>query len=253
MERERVVVTGLLVLLLLLWLGFAVHRSPQFPGSLLGTLLGIAGALLMVLPSLVYAAVKRLPSLKRRVNDRMPLRSLLTWHVWGGILGAVLAILHSAHRFESTLSVALAGVMLIVIFSGYVGRHFLGKVSLELREKQALLEQLMNAYNAFAGEIASRPQQAATVVTTQSPWSRMRRRVGLSRSAPDSKTNTAAERAAELAESIADLEYGIQTDELMKRRFKTWLILHIVTAAAFYALLALHIWASLYFGLRWLA
>jgi hypothetical protein len=39
----------------------------------------------------------------------------------------------------------------------------------------------------------------------------------------------------------------------MKRRFKTWLILHIVTAAAFYALLALHIWASLYFGLRWLA
>lgn len=253
MERERAVVTGLLLLLLLLWLGFAVHRSPQFPGSLPGTLLGIAGAVLMVLPSVAYAAVKRISGLKRRVTARLSLRRLLAWHVWGGILGAVLAILHSGHRFESTLGIALTGVMLLVVFSGYVGRHFMGKVSLELREKQALLENLMTAYNRLAGEIAARPQQMAAVVTNQSPWSRMRRRVGIGPSTPDTETYALTYRAAELAESIADLEYGIKTDELMKRRFKTWLIVHIVTAVALYALLALHIWASLYFGLRWLA
>lgn len=58
MQGERTVVTGLIVLQLLLWLGFAVHRSPRFPGSLAGTVLAISGAALIVLPSLAYVAVK---------------------------------------------------------------------------------------------------------------------------------------------------------------------------------------------------
>ena len=32
-ERERLVVTGLVVLMLLLWLGFLVHRDPRFAGG----------------------------------------------------------------------------------------------------------------------------------------------------------------------------------------------------------------------------
>ena len=35
-ERERIVVIGLIVLMLILWLGFLVHRSPRFPGSAWG-------------------------------------------------------------------------------------------------------------------------------------------------------------------------------------------------------------------------
>ena len=45
----------------------------------------------------------------------------------------MLAILHTGHRFQSTLGVALTGVMLLSVFSGYVGRHFLLHVSSELR------------------------------------------------------------------------------------------------------------------------
>lgn len=251
LEGERAVITGLMVLLLVLWLGFAVHRSPQFPGSLPGTLLGIAGALLMVVPSLTYTAVKRLAPLKQRVTRRLSLRSLLTWHLWGGILGALFALVHSGHRFASTLGITLTGVMLLVIFSGYVGRHFFGMVSLELREKQALLEKLVTAYNGLAGDLASRPPQVTAAVTQQSPWARLRRRV-VPRPTSESETYALARRATELAGSIADLEYGIKTDELMKRRFKAWLIVHIATSMVFYGLLALHIWASLYFGLRWL-
>lgn len=252
LERERAVVAGLLILLFLLWLGFTVHRSPQFPGSLAGTSLGIAGALLMVVPSLIYTVVKRLPGLRRRLTKRLPLRRILTWHVWGGLIGAVLAILHTGHRFASTLGISLAGVMLLVIFSGYVGRHFLATVSLELRERQALLEELVTAYNGLAGEIATRPQ-LASAVTTGGLWARLGQRVGLSRPPADPETYALAQRATELASSIADLEYGIKTDELMKRYFKIWLTVHIATSVVFYGLLGLHIWASLYFGFRWLA
>jgi hypothetical protein len=49
-EREGIVVTGVLTVLLLAWLGFLVHRSPRFPGSGVGAVFGIAGTVLMLIP-----------------------------------------------------------------------------------------------------------------------------------------------------------------------------------------------------------
>lgn len=252
-ERERTVVTGLIALQLLLWLGFAVHRSPRFPGSLAGAVLAVSGATLMVLPSLASAAAKRMPSLNRRITARIPLRRLLAWHVSGGILGSVLALLHTGHRFESPLGIALTGVMLVVVLSGYIGRHFLGHVALERREQQSLLGQLVAAYNEIAGRLAAQPQRLAAVAASHNRWSRLRHRFGMAGNVSDEESFALAYRATELAGSIADLEYAIKTHELLKRRFSVWLIVHIAASITFYGLLALHIWASLYFGLRWLA
>lgn len=252
-QRERTVVTGIGVLLLLLWLGFAVHRSASFPGSVVGTVLALCGAALMTLPSLAYVAVKRLARVKRWISAHVPLRTLLAWHVYGGIVGAVLALLHTGHRFDSTLGIVLTGVMLLTVFSGYVGRHFLGHVSLELREKQQLLDQLVTTYNLLAGEMATQPLRLATVAVSYHRWSRLRRRVMISASTADEEFLEHAHRATQVADSIADLEYSIKTHELLKRRFRVWLAAHIVTSIAFYVLLGLHIWASFYFGLRWLS
>ena len=58
-------------------------------------------------------------------------------------------------------------------------------------------------------------------------------------------------RTVRLAESIADLEYAIKSHELLKRRFEVWLRLHIAASVLFYMLLVLHVWAGIYFGLRW--
>ena len=55
-----------------------------------------------------------------------------------------------------------------------------------------------------------------------------------------------------LAEGVADLEYSIRTDELLRRWFSRALKLHIVLSVALYALLAAHITSGIYFGLRWL-
>ena len=252
-ERERTVVTGLLVLQLVLWLGFAVHRSPRFPGSLPGTVLAIAGAALIVLPSLTYAAVKRIPSLKRRFSGRLPLRRLLAWHVYGGIVGSVLAILHTGHRFDSTLGMALAGAMLLSVFSGHVGRHFLGLVSFDVREKQGLLDRLVSAYNEVAATVATQPQPPAAGASSYYGSSELRRRLSRAGAASEEGPFALAYRATQLADSISELEYTIKGHELLKRRFGVWLSVHIAASLAFYVLLALHIWASIYFGLRWLA
>ncbi|MBX7127020.1 MAG: hypothetical protein K1X47_15095 [Cyclobacteriaceae bacterium] len=249
-ERERIVVIGLFALMLILWLGFAVHRSPRFPGSLWGGVLGVAGALLMLWP-LGYSAVKRIPKLKGAVTKRLPMRTLLAWHVYTGIIGAVLAVLHTGHKFTSSLGILLTATMLVAVLTGVVGRYFMGQVSQELREKQGWLAKLQASYQQTADELARQPEPALALAAARGGVGR----IAAALFAPEEMTvqsNLALSyRAMNLAESIADLEHAIKSHELLKRRFAIWLKLHIVSSVVFYILLTLHVWAGIYFGLRW--
>jgi hypothetical protein len=105
-KHERTIVGGLVLLSLVLWLGFLVHRSPRFAGSAWGGVLGISGATLMLVP-LAYMIVKRVPTLKRVVTPRFSMRTLLVWHIYAGILGPILGLLHTGHKFDSPLGVML--------------------------------------------------------------------------------------------------------------------------------------------------
>ena len=118
-ERERLVATGMVLLLLALWLGFAVHRSPRFAGSLMGGVLGVSGALLMVF-CILYAPVKRIPAFKNLVTKRVSLRTLLAWHVYAGLVGSMLGLLHTGHKFDSVLGMLLTAAMLLVVVSGFI-------------------------------------------------------------------------------------------------------------------------------------
>ncbi|MBY0514186.1 MAG: hypothetical protein K2P78_09790 [Gemmataceae bacterium] len=248
-EREPLVVGGLVALLLVLWLGFLVHASPRFAGSLLGGLLGVSGALLMLLSSL-YLPVKRVPALKRWVTARVSMRTLLAWHMYTGLLGAILGVLHSGHKFESPLGIALTAMSLLVVLSGFVGRHLMKQVSLEVKEKKEMLTRLELAYREAAGEAAAHPEQAAVLRPLAGFWSRLV--AGLFVPAVAAwGTLPAPVRALRLADAIADLEYAIKTHETFKRWFGIWLKVHIVTAFLLYALLGLHVWAGIHFGLRW--
>ena len=252
MERERTIIGGLLALQLVLWLGFLVHRSPRFPGSLAGGILAVSGALLMILPPILYSAAKRIEYFKRIITARISLGTLLSWHVYTGIVGSILAILHTGHRFESNLGIALTAMMLVTVLSGFVGRYFLGYVGLELGEKQDLLNKLAFEYNQIVGEMSRQPKAEIAFAASH----------GIVRRAVNSflgadfflgqENARLPRRAVRLAESIADLEYAIKTHELLKRRSKHWLRAHIAASLAFFLLLVLHIWSGIYFGLRWL-
>ena len=249
-ERERLVITGLIGLLLLLWLGFLVHRAPQFAGSLWGGVLGVSGALLMLVP-LAYLIIKRITPLKKVVTPRVSMRTLLTWHIYAGIVGPILATLHTGHKFESSLGIALTAMMLLVALSGFVGRYLMSQFSQSIREKRELLTQLEVAYRQTAGELASHPEQAAVLRPLAGFWSRLVAGVFLGRSETGRGGLAAPVRALRLAESMADLEYAIKTHETFRRWFASWLRFHIVISFILYGLLALHVWAGIHFGLRW--
>jgi hypothetical protein len=249
-EREPAVVGGLIILLLVLWLGFAVHASPRFPGSVWGGALGVCGAVLMVWP-LGYSAAKRIAPLKNWITKRVSMSTLLGWHVYTGIVGAILAILHSSHKFDSTVGIFLTGAMLVAVLTGFIGRYFMKLVSRELRERRDMLTKLQTSYQQTATELSAHPEEVAYAQAHTRLWQRLTGALFVSEAAAGTAGLALSSRAFQLAESMADVEYAIKTDELLKRRFAIWLNLHIVASIIFYVLLSVHVWSSIYFGLRW--
>jgi hypothetical protein len=150
------------------------------------------------------------------------MRTLLGVHIYAGLAGAILALLHTGHKFESTLGIVLTATMLIVVLSGYVGRYLLGFIAEGTRAKQAQLATLWAQYDRLAG--------AAT---------------------NEGVASDAASRAVPLIESMADLEHAIRGEERIRSFFALWLKWHVLVSSAFYVLLGLHVWAALEFGLRW--
>lgn len=221
-ETEKLTVSALVSVLALVVPGFLLHVAPRFPGSLAGSLFGIAGMVLLI-TLLAYSLVKRNAWVKARVTKYVPLRAILSFHVYAGVVGALLGIIHSGHKLASPLGIGLVSAMLVVVFSGFIGRYYLVQVSTELREQQTLLAMLRTRYDAIAGALAGAPSGPTDV-----PLGR-------------------------LLGAIADLEYAIPEREALKRALSRWTVLHIGAAIVMYSLLALHIWNGVYYGLRWLS
>lgn len=254
-EKERVIVTGLVVLLLVLWLGFLLHQSPRFSGSPWGGVLGVSGALLMLVP-LAYLVVKRIKPLKTIVTGKVSMRTLLAWHVYAGILGPILVLLHTGHKFESPLGIALTAMTLVVVLSGFVGRYLMNQFSSEIRQKKEILSELEAAYRQAADELVQHPDRAQLLRSFTGFFSRLATSLFIHESAP-AKAERPASPSADVAtmvclsDSIADVEYAIKTHETFKTWFGTWLKIHIVISILLYVLLALHVWSAIHFGLRW--
>lgn len=244
-NSEKLIMTELVVLLLLVWLGFLVHRSPRFAGSFGGGLLGITGAVLMLV-SMAHMIVKRIGLVKRFVTKRVSMQTLLAIHVHAGLLGAITGLLHTGHKFDSHLGIALTAAMLVVVLSGYIGRYLLAQSAGTIREKREVLTDLELAFRKTATQLAAAPHTSLL----QRP--RFGELLSFATSRATGSTPLTLQ-AAELAESIADVEYAIRHHEKFKRAFGVWLKVHIAMSFALFLLLGLHIWAALHFGLRWIA
>ena len=247
-EREEIISALLFLLLGISWLGFLFHRDPAFPGSFLGFILGVAGAVLMALPYL-YFIVKRSSLMKRVVTPYVSLSTLLSVHVYTGLLAPIFALLHTGHKFESPLGIALTAVMLLVVLSGVIGRYLMGFLAHSMSEKKAMLDKFEQAYHVAALELQSDQAVRSTLRVFSGPVARL-----LLLSSPRAATAAEmplVERVLRLADSITDVEFSIKTDALFRRSFAKWLAVHTFLSALLLIFLAAHIASSVYFGLRW--
>ena len=248
--QERHLVTSLVALMLLLWLGFIWHRDPAFPGSFTGSMLGIAAAAFMFVP-LVYLGIKRIKPVKKWVTQRVSMPKLLLWHVYAGIIGPVLALLHSAHRFDSSLGIALILLMLIVVISGFVGRYLLGHISSGIREKSALRKDLYEEFQLASAALCHH-EQCEHVAQLTNTHTSLLPALSLASWQGRSASDNSRHEMLRLVDSLSDIDYSIKMHDIIKRWFKRWLKFHIAISCTLYVLLVFHIAAEIYFGLRWL-
>ncbi len=249
-EKEKLIASALVVIILFLWSGALLHVSPRFAGSPTGGLLGVSGGLLMLVP-LLYYIIKRIKPLKAAVTRRVKMRTLLAWHIYAGLVGPLLVLIHTGHKFASWLGLLLTLLTLIVVLSGFVGRYLLVRVGRGLREKQAQLQTLNLAYSELATAVAADPGQLAAL----RPFASFRRRLttALLNPADTADRQRTIEPLAVVrhVEAIADVENAIFMHDGFKKWFSRWLKWHIAISLLLYLLLFFHIWASLHFGLRW--
>jgi len=231
--RARLLADVVLAALLLLVPAFLLHSDSRFGGSLAGFVLGAGAAMLMVL-LLLYPLTKYSVGLKALVTRCVSMSTLLAFHVYAGIVAAFLALLHTGHKFQSPLGIALVTSLLIVVVTGFVGRYYLPQTAAELRQQQSHLATLRSAYERTVAAMSSSD-----------------------RVAPDGSSLRASALQnmplLQLVDGISDLESAIVSSETVKKVFMQWIGLHVMAAIVMYALLVVHVMAELYYGLRWLA
>ncbi|MBY0385284.1 hypothetical protein K2X05_09010 [bacterium] len=248
-QNEPLIGFLLTVLLLLLWLGFLIHQDEHFAGSLLGGVLAVTGSLFLIIP-LLYSGLKRIPVLKRVITERISFATLLTIHIYAGFIGAILVLLHTGHKFHGILASTLTATLLIVVFSGYIGRYLLSRISKEISEKKSILTGLEIQFSLALNEVRSQAEQKEIIGIFSGFFSSLLAPFFLRTTSQLSSVAHARE-ILQLSDAIADVEYAISTHDFFNRGFSIWLKIHIALSLIFYFLLVLHILGSYHFGIRW--
>jgi hypothetical protein len=121
--------------------GFTQAVGVPLASSLLGHTLGIIGFAMMLMTETLYSLRKRAMH-----RPRGSMRSWLAFHIFTGIVGSWLVVLHAAGSFRG-----LAGVLTlmtaVVVASGFIGRYIytavprtVDGVVIEAQELQVLLD-----------------------------------------------------------------------------------------------------------------
>ena len=106
---------GVIALATAVYAPFALDGPPP-PRGLAGHLLGITGFLLMIFAETAYTWRKKVTR-----EGYGPMRHWLQAHVFAGLVGPYLVLLHTAFEFRGLAGV-LSLMVLVVVASGVVGR-----------------------------------------------------------------------------------------------------------------------------------
>ena len=144
------------------YLGVTYARQEIPPSAkLFGHLIGVAGFILMIMTETLYTIRKRSRSARW---GRMA--SWLRFHIFTGIVGPYMVLLHSAWNFQGLAGISLLLTVLIVI-SGFIGRYIYtavprtvdgvevesGQIQGQIAGLQAEMQARMQAQPELAGAL----------------------------------------------------------------------------------------------------
>lgn len=225
------------------------------PGGEIGRVYGITGASLMT-AMLVYSLRKRLPLLRRWA----PLGTWLDFHIWCGIAGPLLIVLHSALKVNGLIAIAFWS-MVAVAASGILGRFLYAQIprtaagdQLSLAEARRLEEELVDRLRqefrlgeADLARLAPSDERrdgesllAALARLVSEPW-RVRRRLAPLRRQLAGLGRRGEQTLLRLARQRALLHRRLHLWRRLHELFHYWHVFHKPFAILMYLFAAIHI------------
>ena len=119
------------------------------------------------------------------------MKTQLDLHVYAGLLATFLVIVHSAHKFDSLMDIALMTLLFLVVVGGYVVRHLLIFVGHEVKDWRARLETGWGDLDHAWG-CSKRPRLKREPMRAYPLWRRAWSRVDSTRERPGRRVRSPA-------------------------------------------------------------
>jgi len=238
--------------------GYAWVARPGFPdpGGPLGHSLGIAGFVLMLGAETLYTLRKRWSFFRGRMQ------LWLQTHIFMGMVGSFLALLHTAGKFHGLAGV-LAGVTLAIVISGFIGRFIYTAVPRTLEGAEVSAADLLSRCYAAEEELGAlgfsptdklleaQAVHGGTVLVMGRwffKWRYARRVRRLMRTLPSARRGSAA-KIRRLLEARYELHLEIESLIATRRMLAAWHVFHVPLGVVLFTLAIVHIVSALYYSI----
>jgi len=246
------------------YVAYALLAEPA-GGQPFGHWLGIVGTVLMMSTEVGYSLRKR-TTLLRWAG---PIRYWLSAHIFTGIVGPFMVLMHSAFQFRGLAGISLA-LTVLVVASGFVGRYLYTAIPRTVAGVDSspsdLVELIQAAENALAALVGQLPRPAQVLVSAdlqqQRPvrgdwalvflrgWDDWRYSANLRhqiRTLEKSEKRRLGDLERLLLQRRAR-ERQLHMMQAARRLLSVWHTAHVPMGVALFSSVAIHVAATLYFG-----
>ncbi len=232
-------------------------------GHPFGHWLGILGTLLMVMTEILYSLRKR----TRLLSWAGPVRHWLSFHIFTGIVGPFMVLMHTGLQFRGLAGVSLL-LTVVVAGSGFIGRYLytalprtLTGVVASRSQIVAEARQLQTAVSQFQEHKSARVQQAIVQLSqrhaSRNPlltvfgrsYYQWRYRWQLKRTLRDLDQLEESQRShlSDLLTRKRELDRQEEMLDAARRLLRHWHILHVPVGLTLFFSVIIHVIATFYF------
>lgn len=228
-----------------------------------GHWLGIVGTLMMVMTEILYSLRKR----TRLLNWAGPVRFWLSFHIFTGIVGPFMVLMHTGLQFRGLAGLSFL-LTSIVVGSGFVGRYLYtalprsitgvvaSRTDLEREARQ--IQQMLNQFQehksakiqAVIRELSERTARRNAVLTVFGrayyQW-RYKRRLNKALRQMEGIEAAQLKQLGRMLARKRELDRQVEMLEAARRLLRYWHILHVPFGLTLFFSAAIHIIATIYF------
>jgi hypothetical protein len=259
--RYVVELISALIAIVVITIGYALLTwdGVPGPGTLAGHSLGIVGFLLMLATETLYTLRKRV-----RGFNYGPTGNWLKLHIFTGIIGPYLVLLHTAGKVNGLAGV-LTLVTVVVVLSGFVGRYIytaaprnLDGVEVEVAELQQAIADTDRQLSAVGGRLGKAAQLILDAETTGQGWVvvlarpylrwRQHQRVHAALAKLSGEDRAQVGQLENLLDEHYRLLLQIHSLAATRRLLALWHLLHVPLGGVLFTLAFIHVFAALYYS-----